>query len=125
MGSCGGIARNAQGLMRRPSSRPNESVGQNLGVIGEDHVIDIGTAKPEIKGTREGNNMRIDFNLQGFFQGVRIYKAAPGAVDFHFLALDTSNPYHDTEPYQQGASYYAVYVLHDEEVGQHSNVLVV
>ncbi len=104
-----------------------DSIGQDLGVVGDEHSIDVPNSQPELTGTKDPSGWRLAFNLKGFFDGVNIYRQVPGEADYSFLALDTSSPYIDTEgaALKTGTSYYCFYVLSEREVGLRSNVVVI
>ncbi|MEY4875391.1 MAG: hypothetical protein RL708_540 [Bacteroidota bacterium] len=118
---------NLRNFVRRIKANPGytDTIGQTLGIIGEDHNIDDANSQPELKASKVPQGWQLDFNLKGHFSGVNIYKRAAGAPDFTFLARDTSSPYIDTTGAQPDTHYYAYYVIGDTEVGQRSNEVVI
>lgn len=100
------------------------AIGEDLGFEGPENTINADEAKPLINLSKVNDGYRIDFNLKGYFDGVKIYRQIPGG-EFLYLATDTSNPYIDTEAVAIGTRYRAVYLLHDAEVGQVSDEVVV
>ncbi len=104
-----------------------DNLGQDLGIVGDEQTVDIHTAQPELKSSKDPSGWRIDFNLKGFFDGVNIYRKVAGEADFTFLALDTSSPYIDTDgtAIKPGTSYRAFYILSENEVGLVSNVVMI
>ena len=103
----------------------NSAIGQALGIIGEDHEVDEANSKPALTLHKDPHGWRIEFNLQGHFDGVNIYKKLAAAADFTFLARDTSSPYIDNAAVDNGTQYYAYYVMGDDEVGLISDLAVV
>ncbi len=109
----------------KASAGYTETIGQALGIIGEDHVVNEAESKPELILHKDPHGWRIDFNLQGHFDGVNIYKKTAAAGAFSFIARDTSSPYIDNALVDNGTQYYAYYVMGDNEVGLRSDVAVV
>jgi hypothetical protein len=101
------------------------TIGEELGIIGDEQTVDVPNSQPELKHAKVPSGHEFKFNLKAFFDGVNIYKKAPGAAGFTFLARDTQSPYIDTAVVENGTEYYAYYVLGDTEVGQRSGVVVV
>ncbi|MFI5218371.1 MAG: hypothetical protein ACHQNT_02700 [Bacteroidia bacterium] len=99
------------------------TIGEELGIIGDEQTIDVPNSQPELKHAKVPSGHEFKFNLKAFFDGVNIYKKAPGAATFAFLARDTQSPYIDTAAVENGTEYYALYVLGDTEVGQRSSVV--
>lgn len=120
---------NIRTTVKRIKTHPayTEAIGQDIGVVGDEHTIDVPNSQPEITGKKDPSGWRLDFNLKGFFDGVNIYRQVAGEADFSFLALDTSSPYIDTDgtAIKPGTSYYCYYVLSEREVGLKSNVVVI
>ncbi len=102
-----------------------EDIGKLLGIIGEDHTVDEANSKPELKLHKDPHGWRIEFNLQGHFDGVNIYKKLSTAAAFTFIARDTSSPYIDNAAVDNNTQYYAFYVIGDDEVGLQSDLAVV
>lgn len=117
-------------LVRRETQRMKnhsaytEAAGESLGIVGDDHVVDIPNSKPVLKLTKQPFGVQIDFNLLGFFPSVHIYKKNPGELDFSFLANDTASPYIDTAKVAADTRYIAYFIDHDTEVGKRSDEAV-
>jgi len=106
--------------MKRAKTHPayTNAIGQNLGIVGDEQVIDVATSQPELKLSKDPSGTRIDFDLKGYFDAVHVYRKTDTDADFVYLATDTSSPYIDTTPGLKGAvNYRSVYVLNDKEVG--------
>ncbi len=103
----------------------SDDLGQDLGIVGNEQTVDIHTAQPELKSSKDPSGWRIDFNLKGYFDGINIYKSKGAGLPFVFLALDTSSPYIDTAEIAIGVCYHALYVLNEKEVGLKSNVVMI
>jgi len=103
----------------------NDSIGQDLKIIGAEQTIDIATSKPQLTVSKAPSGWQFDFNLKNFFDGVNIYRKRPADVAFSFLALDTATPYIDTDAQVNGTEYYAFYVLSETEVGLQSAIEIV
>ncbi|MFM2224627.1 MAG: hypothetical protein RJA07_829 [Bacteroidota bacterium] len=118
--------KNLRNYVRRIKANPGytDTIGQVLGIIGDDHHVDEANSKPELKASKVPQGWQLDFNLHGHFDGINIYKRAAGAPDFSFLARDTASPYIDTAAAQPDTHYYAYYVIADTEVGQRSDEVV-
>ena len=99
-------------------------IGDDLKVIGEEQTIDQDNESPELETKKVPSGWEISFNLQNFFDGVKIYRKRPGE-DFVFLATDTRNPYIDTDTQVDGTQYYAFYLIGDDEVGQQSDIITI
>jgi len=100
----------------------NDSIGEDLKIIGAEQTIDIATSKPQLTVSKAPSGWQFDFNLHNFFDGVNIYRKRPNAQNFSFLALDTATPYIDTDAQVNGTEYYAFYVLSETEVGLQSAI---
>jgi hypothetical protein len=96
-------------------------IGEHLGIIGEDSAIDIPTSKPVLKISKVPSGYEIKFGLLDYFDGVHIYRKRAKDMDFTYLATDTSSPYIDTDPMEDGTEYRAFFLLEDDEVGQPSD----
>lgn len=103
----------------------NTAIGEDLGIIGDEQTVDAANAKPELKHAKVPGGQEFKFNLKRYFDGVNIYRKLPSAAAFSFLARDTSSPYIDTTPIENGTQYYAYYVLGDTETGQRSDTVTV
>ncbi len=98
-------------------------IGERLGTIGDERTIDVNTEKPVLKASQTTEGWRIEFNLKDYFSAVRIQRKRPADADFIFLADDTSSPYIDTDPQQNGTEYRGVFLLNDQQAGQWSDTV--
>lgn len=102
------------------------TIGQNLGIVGDEQIIDVANSKPILTVSKVPTGYQIAFDLKGYFDGVNIYRMrVPDDATFSFLARDTSSPYIDTDPITNGTRYKAFYVINDVEVGLVSDEVVV
>ncbi len=122
----GEIAKLVQIIKNHPNY--NTTIGENLGIIGDDTTFDPNTLKPELKVIFRVNRPVIKW-VKGQTDGIRI-EVDRGAGTFSFLAYDTIPDYEDTYPLPplgQTAiwKYRAVYVIKDQTEGQYSDTLEV
>ncbi len=101
------------------------TIGNDLGIIGEDITIDEDNSKPILKLTKVPTGYRIEFSLLSHFDGVNIYKKLSSETEYSFLARDTSSPYIDTKKVDNGTTYVAYYLIADDEVGQQSDAVLI
>jgi len=99
-------------------------IGTDLKIIGPDQTIDIANSKPVLKAKKLEIGYEISFGLEGFFDGVKIYRQRPGA-EKTFLAVDTASPYVDSEAQVNGTKYTAWFMLGDDTVGLESDALTI
>ena len=102
-----------------------EAIGQNLGIIGADQTVDLTAMKPVLTLTLQAGHPNVGWTKQGM--GALEIWVDRGTGTFAFLALDSEPDYLDTAPLPApGTSavwkYKAIYRLHDEQVGQWSDV---
>ena len=100
------------------------TIGEELGIIGDEDSIDENTATPLLKGKKKETGYEISFNLLGHFDAVKIFRTRPGGIKT-FIAIDTSSPYLDAEPMVNGTIYTAWFMMGDDTVGLESNALTV
>lgn len=118
----GEIAKLVQTIKSHPNY--NTTMGENLGIIGEDTTFDPSTLKPELKIEYRVNRPVLKWT-KGETDGIRI-EVDRGAGAFSFLAIDTIPDYEDTHPLPplgQTAiwKYRAVYIIKDQPEGQYSD----
>jgi len=106
----------------------NTTIGENLGIIGEEDTFDPAALKPQLKLAFRVNHPVIKW-VKGPVDGIRI-EVDRGAGTFSFLAYDTIPDYEDTfplPPLGQTAiwKYRAVYIIKDQAEGQYSDWLEV
>jgi hypothetical protein len=117
-----GIRTGAQQIKKNDAY--TNSLGEDLGIVGDENSIDIENAKPELKAKKVENGWRLSFNLHGFFDSVKIYRTRPGEAR-QFIAIDTSSPYIDTNEQINGTQYLAYYMLGDDSVGLESDLVTI
>ena len=100
------------------------TIGEELGIIGDEDSIDENTAKPLLSAKKTGAGYELIFNLLGHFDAVKIFRTRPGGVKT-FLAVDTSSPYLDAEPMVNATIYTAYFMMSDDMVGLESNAITI
>ena len=106
-----------------------ESIGDALGIIGEESEDDVNTWKPILKVRIEAGSPNILWT-KGNSSGIKIWVDRGDGQGFRFLGIDTIPDFLDkhTLPAQGQSAlwkYQAIYILKDEEVGEMSDVLEV
>ena len=106
-----------------------EALGETLGVIGEEHIMDSVSAKPVLKDKSEGGLIIVGFNLFGW-DGINIYRELDNGAGMVFIARDTDAPYYDTTPKldptkPEKRKYQAYFVDGDEQIGLPSDILTI
>lgn len=97
-----------------------------LQLRGAEQVIQPQTNKVAIKLSPAPGGVRVGFVKKGL-EGVNIYMRLRGAATWRKIGMDTEPPYLDTTPLAQAGvpearEYMVRGVLHDEEVGEDSDV---
>ncbi|MBI3417206.1 MAG: hypothetical protein HY043_18095 [Verrucomicrobia bacterium] len=122
-----GIFTRIAALAARIKKHPGytEAIGQNLGTIGADQTVDLNAMKPGLQIVLQAGHPNVAWKKQSM-DSLEIW-VDRGTGMFAFLALDTEPDYLDTAPLPvPGTSavwkYKAIYRLHDEQVGQWSDV---
>jgi len=106
-----------------------EALGETLGVIGEEHIMDSVSAKPVLKDKSEGGLIIVGFNLFGW-DGINIYRELDNGAGMVFIARDTDAPYYDTTPKldptkPETRKYQAYFVDGDDQIGLPSDILTI
>ena len=106
-----------------------EALGETLGVIGEEHIMDSVSAQPVLKDKSEGGLIIVGFNLFGW-DGINIYRELDNGAGMVFIARDTDAPYYDTTPKldptkPEKRQYQAYFVDGDEQIGLPSDILTI
>jgi hypothetical protein len=121
-----GIIKRAIALAQRIKKQASytTAIGDELGIIGDEETIDVSTMKPILVIDKIANKPNLKWKKQSM-QGIKIYVDRTGN-GYEFLAIDTQPNYLDNSPLPSvGTSaiwkYKAVYILHDEEVGEYSD----
>jgi len=100
------------------------AIGEDLGIVGDEETKDIENSQPKLTARKVESGTELKFSLEGFFDGVKIYRQRPGEGK-QFIAIDTSSPYTDTDAQINGTSYTAWFLLGDNTVGMESDAVVV
>jgi len=118
----------ASALAARIKKHPNytEAMGQDLGIIGAEQVVDYHSLKPILDLTLQAGRPNIGWTKQGT-DGLELQVDRGDTKGFVFLAFDTVPDYLDTAPLPaSGASavwkYKGIYRVSDEQTGQWSDV---
>jgi len=120
------VRANSIALRIKKHNLVTEADMQQLGLIGEEQTIDVLNATPEITlRTVGGGKPEVVWN-KGSFDGVEIW--VDRGEGFVFLAVDSHPNYTDTSAMpapnaSQVWKYKAIYLLHDERVGNWSAVV--
>ena len=113
----------AQEMKKNDNYKP--AVGERYGIVGDEIAIDVENASPALKQVQTPYGWELRFNLHGYFTAVDIFRKRPGEEDFSFKASDTSSPYPDTDPMENGTKYYAYYKMGDLRVGKRSDIITI
>jgi hypothetical protein len=116
-----GIRKQAQNIKTRATY--TAAIGEDLGIVGDEQTVDVNNSKPALKLRKVETGYELTFNLQGYFDGVKIYRQRPGQAK-QFLATDTASPYIDTEPQVNGTQYTAWFLIADDAVGKESDAAI-
>ena len=123
-----GAFKRIEKIVQQVKSNKNytELIGKDLGIIGAEQDINWDTEKPVLTLTLQSNKVSIKFK-KGSSVGIKIYSRRTTETAWSFLSIATESPYYDTRTNivsGQGETreYKAVYLLHDEEVGQESEI---
>jgi len=103
----------------------NENIGEDLGIVGDDHRPDILDLKPKLECRLDAGRPLIIWH-KGPSEGIDIYVDRQDGAGFVFLATDTKPNYLDTHVLPEGVEsavyeYKAIYRIDDEQVGQFSD----
>lgn len=125
-----GILPRLRQLVARIKAAPgyNETIGRNLGIIGEEPSAPAGPAKPTAKASPQpGGEVKIEFGKAGF-DGVIIEGRRGSETAWGRLATDNYSPYLDTRPPLDAGSpevrqYRLRFIERDEAVGEWSDII--
>ena len=103
----------------------NKAIGEDLGIVGDEHVIDIPNLKPELKGRVEAGRPVINWT-KGPADALDIYVDRLDGAGFVFLVTSLKPNYIDKFPFPAGTlsvvyDYKAIYRIDDKQVGQFSD----
>ena len=126
--SLGAIRKQVKNIKTRDGY--NDDIGEVLGIIGDEHVVDPTQLKPAISAQQTPQGILINW-LKGDADAIDIYVDRKDGKGFVFLARDTEPDYVDTVAIKEEGvksavwDYYAVYVISDEQVGKVSDTISV
>ena len=100
---------------------------QVLQLSGAGPSFDPASYKTTLKTSKVPGGVRVDFTKKGA-TAVNIYMRVRGQANWRHIGMDTETPYTDTTPLAQPnvpetREYMGRGVLHDEEIGQDSDVV--
>ncbi len=126
-----GIFRRIGKTVQRIKGHPayTTAIGEDLGIIGAEVVIDPTTLKPELKGALDGVRPLIKWK-KSVADSLNIYVDRRDGQGFVFLVNDTIPDYIDTYPLAAGVNsavwdYKARYRVGDDEVGVFSDTITI
>lgn len=107
----------------------NDAIGKDLGIIGEATDKALHEMKVSLQVQMQAGQPNIKWKKAGM-QGIHIYVDRGDGKGYQFLATDTQPDYLDTYPLPAAGQsaiwkYKAIYINHDEELGQMSDELLV
>jgi hypothetical protein len=120
--------RNMVGRIKRHSAY-NQSMGEDMGIVGDEQTIDIPNLKPVLKSRLDAERPLIIWN-KGAADRINIYVDRKDGAGFVFLATDSYPDYLDTFTLPAGQNsavwdYKARYLIGDEPVGLFSDIISV
>jgi hypothetical protein len=125
-----GIFKRIALLVQRIKNSPlyTTAIGNDLGIIGADNIIDTNALKPIITVLLQAHHPLLKWS-KNQMQGIRIYADRDG-TGYKYLATDTQPNYLDTATLPDAGTsavwkYKTIYILHDEEVGSFSDDITV
>ena len=106
-----------------------ESIGEDLGIVGDEETINIHNLKPVLKSRLEDGHPVIIWQ-KGVADSIDIYVDRKDGAGFVFLAKDSYPDYTDTFPLPAGVEsavwdYRAIYNIEDDHVGHLSDPITV
>ncbi|MFH0889063.1 MAG: hypothetical protein V1871_07650 [Planctomycetota bacterium] len=107
----------------------NQGIGEDLGIVGDEQVIDIPNLKPLLKSRLDAGRPLIIWSKDPA-DSIDIYVDRKDGQGFVFLATDTQPDYLDTFPVPAGVAsqvwdYKAIYRIGDSQVGKFSDPIQV
>ena len=126
-----GIFWRARKLVARIKAHPNynQAIGEGLGIVGDEHVVDRLELKPVLKSRLDGEYPVIIWK-KGVADRINIYVDRKDGKGFVFLTTDSQPDYIDKHPMPKGVEslvwdYKAIYLIGDDQVGQFSEPIQV
>ncbi len=124
-----GIFKRFRRLVARIKAHPayTEAIGEDFGIVGDEHVVDIHQLKPELKGRIVVGHPVIIWK-KGVAEALDIYVNRKDGKGFVFLTTDSHPDYTDKHPMPKDVEsivweYKAAYRINDEQVGKFSNII--
>jgi hypothetical protein len=114
-------------MKRHPAYK--EAMGEDMGIVGDEQVIDIPNLKPVLNSRLDVGRPLILWK-RGPADSIDIYVDRKDGLGFVYLANDSQPDYLDTFPVPAGVTtavwdYKAVYKIGDDQVGQFSEPISV
>lgn len=111
------------------STAYNQAIGEDLGIIGDEQVIDIPNLKPVLNYRIDAGRVLIIW-YKGVADSIDIYADRKDGQGMKYLANDSQPDYLDTFELPEGTAsavweYQAIYRIADAQVGQFSDVMKV
>jgi len=126
-----GIVHRLSGLVNRIKAHKNytQAQGQDLWIIGAAHPFDPSSWKPTLSSQSDGGHPVIGWT-KGQASALEIWVDRNDGKNFVLLNVSTAPNTVDTTPLPEAGTstlwkYKAIYRLHDQQVGQWSDVLIV
>ena len=117
------------GRIKSNTANYTDSIGEDLGIIGEDIAFKESDFKSVISAEAKKDFVVVNFTKKGV-DGVNVYSHPIGSTDANVwekLGLDNHPPYYDSRPLANVGqpeirAYKVMGVINDEEVGDWSNI---
>ena len=108
----------------------NDSIGEQLRIVGDEQALDRLTLKPVLTIVLDSGRPIIKWKKGPHADGLKLFVDRTNSGNFTLLAIDMEPDYMDTTALPAGVNsaiwkYKAIYVLGDEEAGQHSEVAAI
>lgn len=118
-----GIFTIISGIVQRikGSTSYTESIGEDLGIVGADIIIDYASLKPVLKLSPDVNNVKIKYEKKRT-DGINLYADHNDGQGMKFFKFITKTTYVDLTPLADAQNsavfkYMAIFVVDDVEVG--------
>lgn len=102
------------------------AIGNDLGIIGSEQLVDFNSLKPSLKCNLEVGRPHLKWTKQGT-DSIHLYADYKDGAGMHFITNTTRNEFLDTVALPTGGSaiweYKAIYVIDDTEIGEFSDIL--
>jgi hypothetical protein len=120
------IRRDARWMKTGPTYKPEDGI--SFGIVGHEPSVDLKTSKPKLHGKDLGRG-RVQLRYKKLTShGVNVYSQRGDETEWKLLSRDTDPPAFDERPLlvegkPELRRYRCRYVLHDEEIGEWSDVV--